>query len=307
MKKFRLLTALIALVLMVPFAAYAGMINLGASGDLAKGPQVKYKPSDANISIDWIAGTHYPINPKKTALFVIDPQKVYSDPFTPVFWWEAGQMYAPDPVAFFSALGTANQNSPLHCDKFNESWANIVSIASACAAKDIPVFVIKHVYNADGSNCGRLCDFNPLGSICNGDTCWVKAWLLWNEAVPTSALDPRVQTELVPALGGDNYYYAEKSTYSSFVKPVAEKLKDLGIDTVIITGYMTQYCSVTATRHGHDLGFKMINVKDANDGPVLEQVLSGVDENAAIPFYLSIPVADVMDTNTLINLINNAK
>jgi nicotinamidase-related amidase len=304
--KGKIFIALLLIALMIPFAAYAGMINLGASGDLIKGPQVKYKAEDANISINWIAGTHYNINPKKTALLVIDPQRVYSDPFTPVFWWEAGQMNAPDPVAFFSALGTANQNSPLHCDQYNEAWSNIVEIATACASKDIPVFVIKHVYNADGSNCGRLCDFDPLGSICNDDTCWVKAWMLWNEAVPTSPLDPRVQTELVPALGGDNYYYAEKSTYSSFVKPVAEKLKDLGVDTVIVTGYMTQYCSVTATRHGHDLGYKMINVKDANDGPVLEEVLSGVKENNIVPFYMSIPVADVMDTDTLVNLIQNA-
>jgi len=304
MNKGKVLMFVLVMLLMVPFIAYAGMINLGASGDLAKGPQVKYKPSDKSISIDWIAGTHYEINPKKTALFVIDPQRVYSDPFTPTFNWNG--INAPDPVAFFNGLGTENQNSPLSCDKFSEAWANIVKIASACAKKDIPVFVIKHVYKADGSNCGRLCDFNPLGSICNGETCWVKAWLLWNEAVPTSQLDPRVETELVPALDGDNYYYAEKSTYSSFVKPVAQKLKDLDIDTVIITGYMTQYCSVTTTRHGHDLGFKMINVKDANDGPVLEKVLSGVDANEIIPFYLSIPVADVMDTNTLLNLINGA-
>ncbi len=283
--KGKVFIAVMLMALMVPFAAFAastsftypGTINLGSSGKLAAGPVVPY----VKEPIVWEAGlaghSHYTINPAKTALLIIDPQKVYSK-------------------AFSLDVTTLPNTSPLNCDEFDTSIVNINAIADACRAKGIPVFIIAHVYKANGSNCGRLCDFDPLGWLG-----YPAAWNLWNEAVYDYAkLDERMKI-----VEGD--YYAEKSVFSSFTKEVVAKLKEKGVDTVIVTGFMTQYCSVTATRHGHDLGYKMINVKDANDGPVLEEVLSGgVNENDIVPFYMSIPVADVMDTDTLVNLIKTA-
>jgi len=40
-----------------------------------------------------------------------------------------------------------------------------------------------------------------------------------------------------------------------------------GVDTVIVTGLMTQYCCVTTARHAHDLDYKVIFVSNANTGP----------------------------------------
>merc|ERR1712066_186871 len=77
-------------------------------------------------------------------------------------------------------------------------------------------------------------------------------------------------------------------------------------DTIIVTGFMTQFCSVTTTRHAHDLGFKVIYVSDANDGPILLELLSGVDENAYIPFTLGVAVADTIDTASLLQRMANS-
>lgn len=250
---------LIAL-LMLPLVAQ-GAINLGGSGDAAKGPVVKYEPIPEGPIGLLAGGKHYTINPSKTALFIIDPQKVYSDP-----------------------------NSPLYCEKYQTALSNIDRLVSVAKAKGIKVFLIKHVYYSDGNggytNCGRLCDFGVQG--------------LWGSDNVWSELD------VTPSILANADYYAEKSIYSSFTKPVANALKALKIDTVIITGFMTEFCSVTATRHGHDLGFKMIYVKDANDGPALLESLSGIDENASVPFWLSIPVADVYNsTDELISALGN--
>ncbi|NWF98042.1 MAG: cysteine hydrolase [Nitrospirae bacterium] len=259
MKRTSFLVAiLIAIFVSVPFMVQAA-INLGGSGAAAPGPMVKYEPIPEGPIGLLNGGKHYQINPKKTALFIIDPQKVYSDPA-----------------------------SPLYCEKYQTALANIEKLARAAHDKGIKVFLIKHVYYSDGNggytNCGRLCDFG------------VQA--LWGDDNPWSELD------VTPGILKLANFYAEKSIYSSFTIPVASMLRILKIDTVIITGYMTEFCSVTATRHGHDLGFKMIYVKDANDGPALLESLGGIDENAAIPFWLSIPVADVYETtDDLINAL----
>ena len=38
---------------------------------------------------------------------------------------------------------------------------------------------------------------------------------------------------------------------------------------MLITGLMTQYCSVTTARHAHDLDYRVVFVSDANAGPDL--------------------------------------
>ncbi|MEW6584980.1 MAG: isochorismatase family protein [Nitrospirota bacterium] len=264
--KGKIALSALLIVLMVPLGAHA-WVNLtpfGPSGAAAPGPLVKYVPADLPYDVD----------PAKTALFIIDPQKVYSAPLT------------LDPAEL------ADGKSPLNCDQYSSAIANIEQLATACKNAGIPIFLIRHVYEADGSNCGRLCDFDPLGSLG-----FPKAWNLWRRDLIFSELD-------VPQSILDNAtYYAEKSIYSSFTLPVAAALKWKKIDTVIITGFMTQYCSTTATRHGHDLGFKMIYVSDANDGPQVEVLLGGPDENAAMSLWLGIPVADVTSTSELITRI----
>ena len=258
-KRSFIMAIMMVMALLAPLMSQAAQ-DLGGSGDAAKGPVVEYVPI-ANGPIGLLAGgKHYEINPAKTAMFIIDPQKVYSD-----------------------------STSPLYCEKYTDALNNIDRLAAAAKAKGIKVFLIKHVYYSDGNggytNCGRICDFGVQG-LWGDDNVWSRL------DVPESILN-------------NADFYAEKSIYSSFTKPVANTLKHLDVDTVIVSGFMSEFCSVSATRHGHDLGFKMIYVKDANDGPALLESLSGIDENAAVPFWMSIPVADVYNTtDELVNVID---
>jgi nicotinamidase-related amidase len=71
--------------------------------------------------------------------------------------------------------------------------------------------------------------------------------------------------------GSDAERMADFDDAPSFVEGTkgVEILKTSGVTTLIVTGLITQYCSVTTTRHGHDLNYRMVFVVDANAGPEL--------------------------------------
>jgi len=277
---------------------------LGTSGALAGGEEAEYNQTSERVKWkDGMAGhTHYTIDPQKTALFVIDPQEVYAKcptsgaPFT-----------VPDLIAGPGSKDF-DGHSPLCCEGFYAAVGNASRLAKRARESNLPVFVMGHIYrdfDGDGQvdNCGRLCDFDVLGW-----TGWPMAWNLWNEALPWHSLvygsDGREGDDGVVFFADfSNDFYAEKTTYSAMTRIVVKKLKQLGVDTIIITGFMTQYCSVTTARHAHDLGFRVIYVSDACDGPILAQLLSGVDENAIVPFHLGIAVVDVTTTEELLDLL----
>ena len=192
-------------------------------------------------------------------------------------------------------------HSPLCCEKFYDAVANINKIAAAARAKGIPVFVIGHVYRdttGDGKpdNCGRLCDFDVAGW-----SGWPMAYNLWNEAFPWSQLVYKSDSEPQGfAVDYDRDFYAEKSVYSAMTAPVVDKLNSLGIDTLVVTGFMTQFCVTTTARHAHDLGYRVIIPTDTIDGPILQELVSGIDENAAIGLYLGTAVGDTTSTEELV-------
>jgi len=265
---------------------------------LAGGEQVKYRTEDERVT--WEVGmsghSHYAINASRTALFVIDPQKVYSECPKKGPPFEVSDLIAGPDTENFAG------HSPLCCEGFYPAVANAAKLAERARKLQMPVFVVGHVYrdfDGDGKvdNCGRLCDFDVLGW-----TGWPMAWNLWNAAMPWHSLvfkDSANPRGFPADFAAD--FYTEKATYSAMTEPVVAKLKQLGVDTIIVTGFMTQFCSVTTSRHAHDLGFKVVFVSDACDGPILAELLSGVDENKIVPFHLSIAVVDTTTTDELLS------
>ena len=64
--------------------------------------------------------------------------------------------------------------------------------------------------------------------------------------------------------------------YSAFFNTeLGAILRGNAIDTVVVAGLMTKYCSVTTARHAHDLDYKVVFVSDANAGPDLPDPASG--------------------------------
>eukprot|EP00667_Euglena_gracilis_P014141 EG_transcript_14631 len=264
-----------------------------SSGELSNGPQLPYKRSP----IIWQAGleghSHYTLpDAPKAALFVVDPQQVYAS---------CPQNITVDSLLAPPSTPDFDGHSPLCCEKFYSAVANINSLAEAAREKGYPVFTFGHIYrdfDGDGTvdNCGRICDFDVAGWAG-----WPEMWNLWNEAYPWSAIV--YETEGEPNGFRADFqrdFYAEKAIYSTFTKPVVQKLQELEVDTVILTGFMTNFCITTSARSGHDLGFKIIVVTDAMDGPMIQELVSGIDENAAVGLYLGTAVADTTTTESLL-------
>ena len=200
----------------------------------------------------------YDIDTGRTALLIIDAQRVY-----------------------------ANPESPLCVADFDGTIANINNLAAACRAKNLPVFVIKHVYDSSERDVGRLGDFGLQG--------------LWKKGSEYAELDPRLTV-------AESDIRFDKARFSSFANTLLESyLKPLNVNTVIVTGFMTQYCSVTTARHAHDLDYKVIFVSDANDGPSLPDTGFGAvpieDVKRVIHTTLSVGVAEVVDAREAMSRI----
>jgi len=142
----------------------------------------------------------YQIDPRTTALLLIDVQREYVDEDR--------------------ALYTGNARTIL---------AHLVALRAAAHRVQMPTVFIRHVHAADGSDVGRIGDVDPTPVF----------------VVGTPGVD------IIPALTpreGD--IVIDKTRYSAFVgTPLASVLETIGVDTLIVTGLMTNYCSVTTARH----------------------------------------------------------
>ena len=94
-----------------------------------------------------------------------------------------------------------------------------------------------------------------------------------------------------------------KDRYSAFIQGssnIAEVLKGRGIDTVVVTGTVTNVCCESTARDAMMTNFKTIMVTDANAGHTDEE------HNASlIAFYLSF--GDIMSTDYLISCLRRNK
>lgn len=162
----------------------------------------------------------YDVKSDKTAVLVIDVQKEYFD--------KECVLYTP--------------NAEFVKD-------NIIHIVRAARDNDVKCFFIQHYYNADGSNMGRMGDFDPRPVFMEG----TRGVEFIEELLPR-------ETDVV----------VRKSRYNSFVGTgLKETLDRAGIDTVVITGLMTNYCCLSTAYYAHDMDYKTIYVQDAVSGPDL--------------------------------------
>jgi len=168
----------------------------------------------------------------KTALLVIDMQRAWMEP-----GWGWGDSFI----------------------KAKDIVGNINSLAEACRLKGIPLVWIKSVYRRDGSDTGLWPLFRPKGL--GGD-----------KLTPLGGLsDPR-GVELWPALKVDpkKDYVIVKKRFSAFIRGSSRLdrlLRNMGVDTVIITGIASNVCCESTARDGMMLDYKVIFVSDATASP----------------------------------------
>ena len=185
------------------------------------------------------------------AILVIDVQKVYTNPA-----------------------------SPLHCVGNDAVIANINRVLSAAEATGDLVVHVRHVHRADGSDAGRMFDFNGQP----GDLGFV---------VGTKEVedDPRLK---IPSTA----LVVSKQRYSCFVATGLDQiLRERSIDRIVITGFMTNFCCESTARNGHDLNYFVDFLLDATGCPDLSESATQAVVKDGTAATLSAGFARVMSTS----------
>jgi ureidoacrylate peracid hydrolase len=164
---------------------------------------------------------------------------------------------------------------------------NLVMLRNAAKRAQMLTVFVKHEHRKTGYDVGRMGDFDDLDVFVHGTQ----------------------SVEIIPELCvSDDDIVIKKTRYSAFVNTELDSiLRGNKIDTVLIAGMMTQFCSVTTARHAHDLDYKVIFIPDANSGPDLPDIgygtISHDDAHKLIVGMLSMGVADIQSTKDIVDNI----
>jgi nicotinamidase-related amidase len=119
---------------------------------------------------------------------------------------------------------------------------NIARVVAACRDAGIPVIHVR-VMNLAGDS---------------SDTSW--RYKMFGILVPPGSKDSEILEELKPVPGE---VVLSKTTSSVFMSTNADfVLRNMGIDTVIMTGVVTNNCVESSTRGAADLGYRVLLVED---------------------------------------------
>jgi len=177
-----------------------------------------------------------------------------------------------------------SENCNLYTPNAQKCKDNLVNLINKCKEKGIAVIYIQHLHKKDGSNVGRMGDFDPTAIFIEN-----------TEGAEILQSLPRNQEDTI----------IRKNRYSSFVGTnLHEHLQNKNIDTIIISGLMTNYCCLSTAFSASDLDYKTILVIDAVQGPDMPDLGYGELTQAQIKNTVATTllggVADVTTTEELI-------
>jgi ureidoacrylate peracid hydrolase len=148
----------------------------------------------------------------------------------------------------------AAPDSPLFIPSLQKSIQNINALSRAFSGAGQPVIYVRHVHRADGRDSGRMFDFA-------------------GEAQPVSFVEGQPEADYVPELNiVPDGLHISKRRYSCFEGTELDAiLRTLGADTVVICGYMTNFCCETTARSAHDKDYFVDFIADATGAPALSE------------------------------------
>ncbi len=143
-------------------------------------------------------------------------------------------------------------DSPLCVPEFAESLGRINALIEGFEAAGKPVIYVRHVHRADGRDAGRMFDFSGA-------------------AEPVGFVEGSAEAAYVPGLNiVPNGLHITKHRYSCFEGTELEAiLRSLGVSTVAICGYMTNFCCESTARAAHDKDYFVDFIADATGAPDL--------------------------------------
>ena len=168
------------------------------------------------------------------------------------------------------------EGTPLAAPDGPATVARINDVNAAARAAGVRVFFSRVVLPVDGSDTGYMASRVPA---------FIRAF--YAEGAPTAELHPSVVVE-----AGDVVF--TKPRYGAFTDTDLEsRLRDLGIDTDLITGIATNICCDTTAREAAQRDFHVYFVSDATSTFDMQGV-AGADLYAATCASLAQVFADVV-------------
>ncbi|ENW01004.1 hypothetical protein F938_00520 [Acinetobacter bereziniae LMG 1003 = CIP 70.12] len=169
---------------------------------------------------------------------------------------------------------------------------NIKSLATISREKGLTIIYTTHVHQKDRSDMGLMSDF-------------------WSPIDQQSALvDDTEGVEIYPDLAPQkDELVIKKNRYSAFYNTDLDQyLKKLGIETLIITGTVTNMCCESTARDAHFRNYKVIFVSDGTatmDHPDLGAgAMSAQAVQKATLTSLSLCVAEISSTHEVIKRLS---
>ncbi len=138
----------------------------------------------------------------------------------------------------------------LFIDDYEDVIANINQLIVEFHRRHLPIIYVKHSFLSDGSDSGRMWNFTgivkPSGFIAGTPAVeYADSLMLVSERIEIT-----------------------KNRYSCFKGTTLKTmLESLRVDTVVVTGFMTNFCCETTTREAHDLDYYAFFISDATSCP----------------------------------------
>ena len=178
------------------------------------------------------------------------------------------------------------QGSPLFVEGHELAIINMNRLVKAYSNAGETIIYVRHQHKKDGSDSGRMFDY--LGP---------PAELGFVENTKDVDYDPAL-TVISPAL------HIVKQRYSCFPGTgLAEILQQKRVDTIVVTGFMTNYCCETTARHAHDLDHFVDFVMDATGCPDLSKDITQDKIKAIVAASLQGGFARVKSTDDVLKNI----
>lgn len=172
-----------------------------------------------------------------------------------------------------------NPESELFCVDSKATVKRINQIIESFERKKLPIAYVKHVHKKDGSDLGRLFDFAGEFEDFN-----------FKEGSDEVNYDPNLKVVT-------GSYEFTKNRYSSFTGTgLNEFLKKNKIDTVVIVGFMTNFCCESTTRDAHGLDYFVDFITDATGAPAINEKLDEKEIRKIVAEFMGAGFARVYDT-----------
>jgi ureidoacrylate peracid hydrolase len=187
-------------------------------------------PEPYNIDLDEVLNRNYPglthVDPKKTALLVVDMQ---------------GYFLHPDQPAYLPGGNGAPSSETV--------LVNAARCVEVCRSKGIPVIWSRWGLRGDGWDVGR----------------WAPKWPAWQAGTPAGPAWENKEIEIaapLKPLPGEPIF--DKSRYSSFWgTPLQTFLQHLpGVDTLVIIGVTTNFCVRYTVEDAFSLDYHVLVIAD---------------------------------------------